>query len=365
MRRWRPAAVRRWQVQAAAAMVIVVALMAIEYFDPGQILSRPAATAGITGSGFAWIDEPAPQPMYVPADYLFNSARPHGVVVFRHGRGYYAVVFAGLDTSGGAPQASAYGFSPGDCSVGQWFPAIRLEIAEVLCFDAGGRPADVPFVINFSNRSQGTGPFSYLFDDRPGQGEPYRPPSWNRYDSTGGTAWVWRKSTGRYLAYVPASRGIAPGKQFYQVSAFAGPAYCKLAATPAASGVQAIDCRDATGAFADWPFILTFSSGTSIVGRTDRRYGYVSSADGHGIVRISPGYYEVEIHGTGNVRHAANASFTGGQVVAYATGDSDAYCHIDFWNSSYLRPDIAAWVKCWSISTGRPADSAFWAGASW
>jgi hypothetical protein len=199
-----------------------------------------------------WANSPETK-SYLPAEsgnqYLYDSARPGGILVVRQSVGVYRVFFGGLDTDYGVAQASAYGSAPSFCAVGDWVPAGFAEEVDVLCFDSDGRLADTEFVVNFADGSDGVGRFSYLLADEPSLGKRYQPSSLNRYDSTGGVAWILRQSPGHYQVYVPASSGTDPAAQLFQVTAFGGLAHCKMSAPPSAAGIQSVACRNVAGYF--------------------------------------------------------------------------------------------------------------------
>ena len=142
---------------------------------------------------------------------------------------------------------------------------------------------------------------------------------------------------------MPASVGVPAASQFYQVTAYGDvAAHCKIAAVPSASGVQRVACRGSGGRPLDSPFSLSFSWRSSFIGRTDRPFGYGWGRLGK--KTTSPGRYTVRLPGV--------RTDGGGQVVAYAIGGSDAYCHVLRWRGEAA--DVVAEVGCWSATTHKP-----------
>jgi len=370
---WRRfAATARSPARIGAAVGIVAALAITDRYYP-QVLSRPLPLALRSGSGYVSVQWPSLK-AYSPAlhedPYQFDSATAGGVLaagsilIFRIGTGYHRILFARLGTAYGMAQVNAYGDKPAICGTANWIGAPgSTEIVDVACYTRAGRLVDVPFGVSFTDRSAG-GRFSYLLADGTRHARPQQRVLW-ACDSAGGKAWVRRTSTGRYLVYIPVSAGLPAGAYFYQVTAYDAPFYCKLSAIPASSGIQQVTCRDTAGDFADSVFSVTFSAGTSFIGRTDRNYGYVSSADTDSVRLISPGYYEASVRGTGPLRRPATGLPYGGEAVAYAVGKSDAYCHIVGWAISDSGNTMTTWVRCWCVSTGQPVETRFSVGATW
>jgi tetratricopeptide (TPR) repeat protein len=309
----------------------------------------PPAVGG--RAGFVWAYLPTAS-SYRPAEagspYQYDSADATDIAISREAVGRYLVRFGGLATPGGVAHATAYGPDSTFCSVAGWAPDRGAEVVRVWCFSSDGRPADSRFVANFAAGSAGTGRLSYLLAE-PSTGDRYQLSARYRYDSTGQAARVERRAIGRYRVFVPASVGIPASLQFYQVTADRVAAHCKLSALPSRSGVQEIACRSPRGEPVDARFSLSFSWRESAIGRIDRRYGYRHSwITGY---RIETGYY---------VAWWSDLGIDAGQVVAYAVGDSDAYCHVG--RRTALESALHAVIRCWSAATQLPADAAYVTG---
>ncbi|SHF08221.1 hypothetical protein [Streptoalloteichus hindustanus] len=315
----------------------------------------PALTDG--RGGFVWAHDataPSYRPVAQKSMYVYNSADAADVEVVREGEGEYAVRFGGLGVAGGVAHASAYGPTSDFCVVAGLAEDGMTEVVRVRCFDADGRPVDVRFVASFAHRSVGDGRFSYLrAEPRNERHQPGAPET--RFDSTGAQAWVQRRGTGQYLVWVPASEGVPAGEQFYQVTAQGdAPVHCKLAAKPSPAGVQQVTCRGVGGEPVDHAFLLSFSAGSSVIGRTDRRYANASSAAGADVMRVETGYYRVRVRGLGS---------PSGHTAVHAVGESDAYCHVENWVPD--GDDLVSDVRCFSAMSHLPTDAAFFVGASW
>ncbi|WP_160096931.1 NACHT domain-containing protein [Kibdelosporangium aridum] len=347
--------------RTSVGVVLVSGLLGVLYLNPSDVLSVTADESAGPSNGFLRANSPS-SPAYRPTDrhnpYLHNSAqRP--ITVLHPNVGEYVVMFDGITTSGGVAHVTAYGGTSTFCVIGNWAPQLAVQVIEVHCSDADGNPRDARFVVNFADKSDGNGRFSYLLANDPVVTERYEPQSTDRYDSTGGEAWIARQAEGRYDVYVPGSAGIAPEEQFYQVTAVANIAHCKLSALPSTSGIQHVACRNTRGEFADSAFSLSFSWNTSFLGRTDRRYGHQSTASVRKPRWLERGQYEVRLPGIGT---------NGGQVVASAIGPSDAYCHVQGWgmlDADMFDADMFVVVKCWSTATHEPVDAEFTVGVTW
>ncbi|MCP2259199.1 hypothetical protein LX15_002900 [Streptoalloteichus tenebrarius] len=346
---------RRW-LALAVGLALAAGLIAASQLRRGEDPGRGPMVVDGRG-GFVWAHDPTAsryRPVAQKSMYVYNSADAADVEIVREGVGEYAVRFGGLGVAGGVAHASAYGPTSDFCVVAGLAEEGMTEVVRVRCFDTGGAPVDVRFVASFAHRSVGDGRFSYLWAEP--RNERYRPgdPA-TRYDSTGGVAWVERRSAGQYLVHVPASAGVPTAKQFYQVTARGdGPAHCKLAAPPAPSGVQQVTCRDVRGEPVDHAFLLSFSAGSSVIGRTDRHFGNASSAVDADVMRVETGYYRVRSREMGS---------PSGHATASALGESDAYCHVENWVPDGA--DLVSDVRCFSASAHSPTDAAFFIGTSW
>jgi tetratricopeptide (TPR) repeat protein len=310
--------------------------------------SGPPAVGG--RSGFVLASNPTAE-SYRPTDasnpYLYSSASASDIEISRQAVGTYLVRFGDLATTGGIAHATAYGDTPALCALAGWGPDRHAELVQVRCFSPDGRPADTQFMVNFVGGFAGTGRFSYLWAEQP-TARYYQPSAQYRADSTGGTAWIERHATGKYRVYVPASVGVLADSQFYQVTAYGAAAHCKISAVPSSSGIQEVACRGAQGELLDAQFSLSFSWQMSFTGRTDRPFHLGPSWRPEYVEKVGTGYYvwwqDIEIDA--------------GQAVAYAVGDSDAYCHVDWWDT------YVTVVRCWSAATHAPADAEFVVGVS-
>ena len=119
---------------------------------------------------------------------------------------------------------------------------------------------------------------------------------------------------------------------------------CKL--TSFANRKAQIACRTPGGALVNSQFSLTFASGASIVGRTDRPFNAFSE-DSDGLENPGAGVYTVRAPDLGQAK---------GQVVVVARGTSSTYCHIRNWTTA--GSDMAATLVCFNPG-GAPAASSF------
>ncbi|MFV2011606.1 MULTISPECIES: hypothetical protein [unclassified Micromonospora] len=100
---------------------------------------------------------------------------------------------------------------------------------------------------------QAAAPAGLLVDDDHASGR-----AWYRFDSGGGSPWVARDAPGSYAVELPAS--AAPTQTtFYQITAYTSATVkCKVDSY-LAGGIARVRCRDASGAFVDSRFTITWT----------------------------------------------------------------------------------------------------------
>jgi hypothetical protein len=167
---------------------------------------------------------------------------------------------------------------------------------------------------------------------------------------------VRRTAVGRYQVRLPAAASSLPGSWGFQITAY--PDYfastnvlCKLESFDPASGTATVACRLPNGSDVDSSFDLTFAAGGSLIGRTDRAYGF-SGTSYTGVTNPSTGVYDATFPGMWMAK---------GQAVGLATGTNSTYCHIG--ELGPAGPDLNAVVVCFNPG-GTVANSTFLAGAT-
>lgn len=101
--------------------------------------------------GYVWAENPKAAAAYTPsAAYQFNATKAVNTVT-RTGAGTYTVKFAGLKSTGGHAQVTAYGAGPSYCKIVSWNPAGADQNVNVACYDGKGGPADAQFALAFYN----------------------------------------------------------------------------------------------------------------------------------------------------------------------------------------------------------------------
>lgn len=323
----------------------------------------PAASAAPAGAyGYVWANQPTAA-SYLPSPSYSRNSTGSANSIERNGTGNYTVAFPGLGSAGGGTvDVTAYD-SSGFCKVASWFPSGSTLYADVVCFNAGGLPADSYFDASFSAASSPPAHLTYLWADRPSAAS-YVPSGTYQYNSGGGTDSIVRNSKGNYTVTIP---GIGLDAGTVKVSGY---------------GVQGRPCRSGgwggtptlqvnvlctlNGAPADAYFTMTWVSGGSLLGHRGGKWGYVW-ANGPTVASYTPAVaYQGNSSGalntatrlgTGNyLIHFPNLGGDNGdvQVSAYST---DAVCNSAGWGGDGAG-GADVYVSCYD-STGTPVDAYF------
>jgi hypothetical protein len=302
-------------------------------------------------SGYVWGSKPATASYAVTGNYWYNSSGG-GITITRTGTGSYTVRFEGLGDSGGIAHAQAYGNTPNFCTVVNWLKNGANQDVRVKCFAPNTTEADTMFLASFAVGSQGGANFSYLWADKAGTSGKYTPQDKYRYDTTGNASTVERIAAGKYRVFIPASADT-PDPETFQVTAY-GPVtiHCKIGAIRVAAGTHEVHCRDATGAFFDARFALSYATAGSLIGRGDRRFGDFSRSS-DGVTSGAVGVFTVPALELGQNR---------GQVVATAVGPTNAYCHTGGWGAAGTTLNMT--VRCYGPG-GVATNSDFSLGVTW
>jgi hypothetical protein len=246
------------------------------------------------------------------------------------------VSFAGLADPGGVAHAQAYG-SSNYCNINSWSPSGANQNVYLSCRNSAGAVADSMFVASFAAGRMGKARFTYLWADNQSAPAKYSPDASYAYDAvnTSGLS-VQRTAVGKYDIYIPSGGPNLPNPWTVQVSGYGTDARCKLASFSEATQLAKVDCRDPAGAAKDARFSLTFASDGSVVGRTDRKYGFYADNEA-GVTLLGTGSYQVTATGNGG---------TGGLAMVTARGGDSNYCTISGWQNSGA--NMLIYVGCYN-----------------
>jgi hypothetical protein len=189
---------------------------------------------------FAWAGSPTTASYAPDPSYSYNPAGT--ISITRSSTGFYAVVFEGLNASGGTVQIGAYGSSATTCTSAGWTtPNFQADVA---CYDSNGNPADSAFTITVISGGEYPSNLAYAFADLP-TSTSYTAPSADSYDA-GGAVKISRSGTGSYDLSFPGF--TANGLAFVQVTPFDVTARCS-------APQPAVNCYTMAGAPADVAYI--------------------------------------------------------------------------------------------------------------
>ncbi|MDG4771826.1 hypothetical protein [Solwaraspora sp. WMMD792] len=352
------------------------------------VTAAAPAAADVTPAvtSYVWASSPTATSYTVPTwtsgghTYYSYAKNPGGgpITVTRSGAGSYLVRFGGLGSlvtgGGGVVHAQAYGAAVRFCTVGSWYPSGTDLLVNVYCFGASGARQDAYFVANFVEASGSTlaaDGVSYLWSNNP-TSPMYTPSAWYRYDASGGSPWVARDAPGSYAVELPASAAQTQ-TTFYQVTAYTSAAVkCKVDSY-VADGIARVRCRNASGAFVDSRFTITWTvhnllqqiAPTALATVDDT---YPSGGPAPEITWTNDssvsGDYAVTRTGTGRYEMFFPQIIDySGHAVAYALGYQEAHCHVQYWHPVGTT-DMKVGVTCVN-SAGSPVNTPFMVGFTW
>lgn len=367
---------------------IVAVLSATAIGVAATVAAAAPASADVTPAvtGYVWASTPSaasyPVPMWTSGGHTYYSyaKNPGGgpITITRSGAGIYQVRFGGLGSlvtdGGGVVHAQAYGAAARFCTVGSWYPSGTDLLVAVYCFGADGSRQDSTFVANFveaSGSTLATDGLSYLWSND-ATSPMYTPNSWYRYDSGAGTPSVARTAPGSYTVKLPAS-AAQTRDTFYQITAYTSAAVSCKVNSYLADGFAQVRCRDASGAFVNSRFTITWTihnllqqiAPTALATVEDRypsggpapaiTWANDSSASAHyAVTRTGTGRYEMFFP------QIADSS---GHAVAYALGYQSARCHVQYWHQVGTT-NMTIGVTCVN-SNGAPVNTPFMVGFTW
>ncbi|MFV2011603.1 MULTISPECIES: hypothetical protein [unclassified Micromonospora] len=368
------------RISAVFGAAAVGAAATVAAAGPAAADVTPAVTS------YVWASSPSAASYTVPTwtsgghTYYSYAKNPGGgpITVTRSGAGIYQVRFGGLGPlvtgGGGVVHAEAYGAAVRFCTVGSWYPSGADLLVNVYCFGASGARQDAYFVANFVEATGSTltaDGVSYLWSNNPTSPQ-YTPSSWYRFDAGAGTSWVARDAPGSYAVKLPASAAQTQDT-FYQITAYTSAAVkCKVVSY-LADGIARVRCRDASGAFVDSRFTITWTVhnllqqiAPTALAMVDDAYPSGGSAPAITWTNDSSvsGDYAVTRTGTGRYEmHFPQIIDYSGHAVAYATGYQDAHCHVQSWYPVGTT-DMTVGVTCVN-SAGSPVNTPFMVGFTW
>ncbi|GLW57002.1 hypothetical protein [Kitasatospora phosalacinea] len=298
--------------------------------------AAPAHAAVPDRWGFAYLDNPAPPPGYVPdpsrqwGSWTSPAANP--VKVDQAATGVYVVHFPLIGGAGGIAHATAVNRTGTWCQILGWGTAGTGLDVKVACFNPAGAPANSPFTVLFTSSSGTPAP--------PGgdHGYLYSLPSGSlvtQYNSAGGANLSSHGSTGIWKAWLPGL-GSTTEVGDVQVTAVdsAQGARCKVAGWYPSSTGQTflVACFNAANAPYDTAWTLSYSVKRAVHGPAypPKSFGYLWY---NGAVPAGTNFNSV---GAGNTFSAGVPSAVlmpgvavpsdHAQVTAYGSGPG--WCHL-------------------------------------
>ncbi|MFL6072371.1 MAG: hypothetical protein ACJ73S_03130 [Mycobacteriales bacterium] len=190
-----------------------------------------------------------------------TTASAHATVTHL-GTGQREVVLPKVGTAGGIVQAGVLdpNATGGTCQPVEWAPRGTDEAAKVFCFDAAGKPADLPFDLLFLAGDAGAGHSAggqegFVYAAQSTTSTAYTPDKGSERNA--GT--VTKAGTGKYTVALGK-----PGAESVQVSAVGSEArYCALTGLTATAAT--VSCRGQDGKAADTPFTLSYTGRQSLL----------------------------------------------------------------------------------------------------
>jgi len=217
------------------------------------------------GFAFLWADQPTASNYTPNANYNYNSTATLNTVT-RNGVGNYTVVIPGLSKQGGDVQVTGYSTTatPVRCKSAGWGSFGSGTLANVVCFDGTGAPADAlysfAFALNepFGYVSAGHSLGAYAWANKPGDEKIYTPSkTWNFSSFGTGRMTSQKLSTGFYEAGLPGNLSYSSSVAF--ATAFDeenSNAYCNIDQWYPI----VVDCYAQGGAEIDSEFDVTFQT---------------------------------------------------------------------------------------------------------
>jgi hypothetical protein len=192
--------------------------------------------------------------------WSLDQTAPAPATVSHLATGRREVVLPSIGTPGGIVQAGVLDLAAtgGTCQPVEWAPRGVNEAAEVDCFDAAGKPADLPFDLLFLAGDAGVGQsaagqegFVYAVQSTTTTYTPGKPSERN-------AGAVTRTGAGLYTVV------LGPGAESVQLSVVGSQArYCALTGLTGAGAT--VSCRAPDGKPADTPFTLSYTGRHSLL----------------------------------------------------------------------------------------------------
>jgi hypothetical protein len=321
-------------------------------------------------SAWTYADQETTAGPYTSATESASTANQDNPIT-RTSAGVYAVRFSGLasgsDTVSGVVHVTARQGNANFCVVKDWNPQGSDRVADVLCYDSAGNPADTRFEIVLTRPAFGNEVRGFLWADSPTE-DAYTPDLSYQYNAAGPLVTVEHFSTGMYRAYLP---GLATDDTVgFMLSAYGNdPRRCRVLDAGMLDGSRfAVDvaCEDAARALADSQFTLSVINRTSLAAMGDSVLAaYIRTRDPD-TAEVGPDETYNSMGGINSASHTAtgrySARFGGfspygaaGNVHVTAVGDGASHCTIE--GVSTIAQDVAVVVDCFDGAT--PANSEF------
>ncbi|MFE6869538.1 hypothetical protein ACFVFS_23660 [Kitasatospora sp. NPDC057692] len=266
--------------RAVRALLPVLAVLAA-LLGVSLPAAGPAHAAVPDRWGFAYLDNPAPPPGYVPdttrqwGSWPSPAANP--VRVDKVGTGSYVVHFPLIAGPGGIAHVTAVARTGSWCQVRGWATAGSGQDVAVGCYRTGGAPEDNRFTVLYTTSSgvpsTAVGGYGYVFANPTGSVV-------TQYNSTGGTNVVGPGGTGVWKVWLPGLGQSTPAGNL-EVTAVdaANGARCKVADwAPSSTGQTVIvNCYNAGNVLYNTRWTLSYSEKRAVHGPAlpPNSYGYL------------------------------------------------------------------------------------------
>jgi uncharacterized protein (TIGR03437 family) len=226
---------------------------------------------------FAWADQPTASSYTANANYAYNPAG--AITISRASTGSYAVVFKGLDGSGGTVQITAYGTSTASCYSNGW-ETPDFE-ADVICIDPNGTQVDTPFTVALIPAHTTPLNIAYAWANQPTAGS-YNADATYAYNPLGGAVTITRSAAGMYQVTFKGFNSQALTGGDVRVTSYSTPnaPRCKVNSWVGSPDfIVTLHCNDRTGALADAEYqVLVFGPELGTAAQISAKSGSGQSA---------------------------------------------------------------------------------------
>ena len=212
-----------------------------------NVLFLTSSGAAVSQLAYAYANNPS-SASYTPSSTYSYNGGGGAITATRSGAGSYRMSFAGLSTTNGHVQVTAYG-SSATCGVNSWSPSGGALNVGVRCRDAAGAPVDTRYTVMFIGNASATDDVGFAWAND-ADGASYTP-SLTYSVNDGGAMTATRSAVGDYVMAFAGLGGVTSGGNV-QVPAYSSDAARTVGSWSSTVDVRAnIDCYDAAGARMD------------------------------------------------------------------------------------------------------------------